>query len=381
MFSAATKLLFAISAFGVATAIAFGVAVDDRSGVILFVSLAVAALVAALATAGPAVLDLAPPLPADAPPPERRATTTGAAPRGSVWPVVAATATTVLAVGAALDPAVVGLGAVLAVVAAGGWLAHVWTEHPSWAPRVQERVRWRLVMPIGLPLATFFLTLFVAITMSRLLLAISKNAAVWVALVVATALLATFAWLALRPRVRSSVVTGLTALGIVSAVGAGIAGAVSGEREFHQAGHAEGHEPLEVVARDTNFEQKTLRAEAGEEVVMRFENLDHVYHNVAIYKGEGPTAVPVFNGEGFLGEAEREYLFTAPAPGEYVFVCDFHVNMKGTFVVEPRSGDHGEAKPTGEADHGSGQEDKRGGGDEEDRGPAEDDSDGDHGAE
>ena len=56
---------------------------------------------------------------------------------------------------------------------------------------------------------------------------------------------------------------------------------------------------------------------------------------MAIYTGSaGPDSRPIFNGEGFTGEGERRYEFKAPPRGTYTFVCDFHPNMKGTFVSE-----------------------------------------------
>jgi plastocyanin len=332
----ASKLLFTLSAAAVVSAIAYGLVVDERSGVAIFLFLAAAAAVAGAATAGNAVPDLAPLVPDDAPPPQRRATTVGAAPRGSGWPLAAAAAVTVLAAGAAVGPAMVLGGAIAVAVATGGWFARVWSEDPTWAPRVRERVSARLLVPVGLPVATFLLAAFIAISVSRVLLAVSKNAAALLAILVGVAILAACAWIAARPRLRPSAVVSIAALAAVSMVGAGIAGAVSGEREFHHAGEGGEHhdEVVHVVAKDVAFDEDKITAEAGEKLVIEFENLDDVYHNVAIYTGEGPEAEPVFNGEGFVGEDTRTYEFTAPPPGSYIFVCDFHVNMKGELVSE-----------------------------------------------
>ena len=333
MVSLVSKLLFTLSGLAVVTAIVYGLAVDERSGVAIFVALALASALAGVATAGRAVPDLALPLPPDAPPPQRRATTTGAPPRGSVWPLLAAAAMVVLAAGAAVGPAMVAGGVIAVAVATGGWFARVWSEDPVWTPRVRERVASRLLVPVSLPIATFLLAAVIAVSVSRVLLAISKNAAAVVAIVVGAGILAACAWIAARPRLRPSAVAGLAGLAATSMLGAGIAGAVAGERHFEEHGHHDEH-VVHVVAKEVAFDKKTIKAHAGEKIVIDFENLDDVYHNVAIYKGEGPTAPPVFNGEGFAGEDEREYELTVPPPGEYVFVCDFHANMKGTFVSE-----------------------------------------------
>ncbi|HUP69621.1 MAG TPA: cupredoxin domain-containing protein [Acidimicrobiales bacterium] len=332
MLNLVSKLLFTLSTLGVVAAIAYGWAVDERSGVAIFLFLALAAAVAGVATAGSAVPDLAPVLPADAPPPQRRATTIGVAPRGSIWPLVAAAAVTSLAVGAALGPFVVLGGAIAVVAATGGWFSKVWSEDPTWIPRVKERVTARLLVPVGLPIATFLLAAFIAISMSRVLLAINKDLAAAVAVVVGLSVLSACAWMAARPRLKPSALVSVGALAAVSLLGAGIAGAVSGERHFEPHG-AHHEEVVHVAAEETAFDKKKITAKAGEKVHVEFENHDEgLYHNVAVYKGEGPSAKPVFNGEGFPGEDSREYEFTAPAPGKYVFVCDFHVNMTGEFV-------------------------------------------------
>lgn len=330
MLNLVSKLLFTLSTLGVVAAIAYGLAVDERSGVAIFLSLALAAAVAGVATSGNAVPDLPPFLPEDAPPPQRRATTIGVAPRGSVWPLVAAAAVTSLAVGAALGPFGVLGGAIAVAAATGGWFARVWSEDPTWTPRVKERVSARLLVPVGLPIATFLLAAFIAFSLSRVLLAINKDLAAVLAIVVAVAVLAVCAWMAARPHLRPSAVVSMGALAAVSMLGAGIAGAVSGERHFEA--HGEHEEVVHVVAKETAFDKKKITAKAGEKVRIEFENRDELYHNVAVYSGEGPTSKPIFNGEGFPGEDSREYEFTAPPPGKYVFVCDFHVNMTGEFV-------------------------------------------------
>ncbi|MEO7836903.1 MAG: cupredoxin domain-containing protein [Acidimicrobiales bacterium] len=337
MLNLVSKLLFTLSAVAVVSAIAYGLVVDERSGVAIFLSLAIAAAVAGAATSGTAVIDIAPVIPDDAPPPQRRATTVGAAPRGSVWPLLAAAAFTVLAAGAAVGPALVA-GGVLAVVAAtGGWFAKVWSEDPTWIPRVQERVSARLVAPVFLPIATFLLAAFIAISVSRVLLAVSKEAAALFAVGVGVVILSACAWVAARPRLRPSAIASLAAVAAMSAVGAGIAGAVSGERSFEAHGAEGGEHEEEVVkieAEEVAFDKKTIKAKAGENVVIEFENRDDVYHNVAIYTGAEADSEPVFNGEGFPGEDSRTYKFKAPPAGKYFFVCDFHANMTGEFVSE-----------------------------------------------
>ncbi|HEX2063001.1 MAG TPA: hypothetical protein VHE80_01130, partial [Acidimicrobiales bacterium] len=329
MFSLATKLLFSLTGAALAYALGYGVAVGERSGTVLFLFLAAAALVAGLATL--VVQDVAPVVPDDAPPPQPRAATAGAAPQGSAWPLAAALATALLVSGAALGTPVV-IGGVVAVLAAtAGWFARVWSAHPSWTPRVRERTSTRLLVPLGLPVAMVALALIIAISMSRILLAVPKNVAVGVALAVAIAILGACYWVASRPRLGSSALMALAALAGISTVGAGIAGAVAGEREFHA--HEKEERVVPITAENIQFDRETIRIPAQKDVIIEFENEDEVFHNVAVYGWEsrqameqalaaGQSTRPIFNGSGFAGPAERGYRFRVPPPGTYTFLCD-----------------------------------------------------------
>ena len=351
MFSLASKLLFGIAAAAVAMAIGYGFDVDERAGVAIFVFVAVAAATAAVALAGSTVPDIPPDVPADAPPPQRQGTSPAPTPPGTGWTLPAAVSLAMVAAGAAVSWHLVVAGVLVLVLAVGGWLGAVWRLHPSWTPRVRSRVSTRLLVPVGLPLATVGLALLIAASVSRIFLAVSKNGAVLASLLVALVVFGTCAWVASRPRLASSAVIALSAVAATSMIGAGIAGAVAGERKFEH--HGEEHEPIHVEAHEVAFDTDHIVVTAGEEVVMEFKNLDDVFHNVAVYTGEGAEAAPIFNGVGFPGEAERTYRFEAPRAGSYVFVCDFHPNMKGTFLVEPEgtgaatggSGGHGKEEP------------------------------------
>jgi plastocyanin len=325
-----SKLLFALVGLATAAAVGYGLVVGERSGILLLAGTATAAAVLGFAFLG--VRDTAPFVPADAPPPDPRANTPGAPARSSAWPLLAALDVGLIAVGAAVDDSLVYAGVVLGIASALGWFGRAWSEHPSWTPRVRERVDYRFLVPLGLPLAMIGLTVVIAISFSRVLLAVSKDASVVIALVVAVAILAGMWLIAVRPGVRSSALVVLAGLAGISTVGAGIAGAAQGERHFEKHGH-EKHE-VEIVAQDVAFEEDEVVVPAETPIEIVFTNHDEVFHNVAVYEGEGPEAVPIFNGEGFVGEDTRSYELETPEPGTYTFICDFHPNMKGEFVVE-----------------------------------------------
>ena len=335
MLNPAAKLLLALSGVALALGSGYIVGGGDRTGVVLLFCLALASLVAGLATVGSAVPDRAPVVPADAPPPAPGAAAPGPAPRGSVWPAAAAAAVTLLAAGAAVGVPVVVAGVLAVLVATAGWFARVWSEHPSWTRPVRQRVSTRFLVPVGLPVAAFLLAVLIAVSFSRILLAVSERAAVLLAFVLALAILVGCWWVASRPRMGSSVLVALSVLAATSTVGAGIAGAVSGERHFEP--HHREEKALHISAQALKFDKDTLTVPARQKVVVEFDNKDPgTYHNVAVYAGEGPDAPPIFNGEGFPGRGELSYEIETPDVGTYVFICDFHPNqMKGKFVTAP----------------------------------------------
>jgi plastocyanin len=331
VFSYATKVLTALTGMALVGAAVFYAFVGERSGAILMLFLAVSGLLVIITVEASGVRDIAPYVPGDAPAPQRHAVTPGEAAKGSIWPLLAAASVAVLAVGAATTEAVVYAGIIAVVLSSLGWFGRAWADHATWTPPVRERISDRFVAPLGLPLLGFALTAIIAISLSRVLLATSLEVAPWIALGVAVAILFGCAWVASRPRVASSALMALAALAGVSVLGAGIAGATQGERQFHPH---HGDEPIEVVAKDTQFEEKELTAPAESLVTMKFKNLDKdVFHNVAIYTSPEPDAAPIYNGAGFPGIQTKTYKFKTPAPGTYAFRCDFHVNMVGTFVV------------------------------------------------
>lgn len=332
MLSLPSKLLFGLAGLALALAAGYGIAVTERSGIALLVSAAVAATVLGLAFL--ATPDTAPFVAADAPPPERRSTTPGAAARGSIFPFLAALSVGVLAVGLAVGASIGFIGIGLFAVTGLGWFSRSWADHPSWTPRVRERVDYRFLVPVGLPLLTLLLVLTIAFSMSRVLLAINKDLASLLAFFVALGLLVGFWVIASRPTLRSGTITTLAVVGGLAVIGAGVAGAVQGERHF-EVHHPDHTTEVHVTAKNVAFVETELVVPAQETVRIDFTNSDPgEYHNVAVYESSEPDAKPIFNGVGFTGIDERTYELKTPQAGTYVFVCDFHVNMKGQFVVE-----------------------------------------------
>ena len=327
----ATKAFAALMGLGIAVGLGFEIAVGESSGTVLLVALGLAAGAAALVVAVLGGRDVAPVVPADAPPPGAGASTPGPPARGSAFPGLCALGLGLAAVGAATGPAVMVLALVVTAAGAAGWFGQAWREHPAWTPRVRERVRYRLLVPAALPFAMLGLAAAIAIGVSRILLTVSEKAAVGVALTLAVALLVAFFFLASRPRLGRSALTGLVVMAVLAVGGAGIAGATRGERQIEKV--PAGPEAIHVTAHNIRFDLTEMTMAPG--VVVVFRNRDTgVFHNVAFYaqNPDGGQGRALFNGQP-IDRGQVTYHPPTPPPGSYLFACDFHANMRGTLIV------------------------------------------------
>jgi plastocyanin len=328
MINSTAKFLFALAVAAGLLTIGYGLFVGDRAGALLLASAFVVAVLAGLsvvATVGPddaLVVALAEDeLPAEPWPVP--------VPQPSPWPLIAALAVATVAVGLAVGPPLVGSGLLVGLVAFAGWLAQAWREHPGWSPRLSERMDDRLILPAGLPVMAFLVAALIAVSVSRVLLAVPKDPAVAVALVVAVVILLVCALLA-ASRLTPTAIAGLAVAAALLTGTAGVVGAAAGEREFHPHEHPE---RVTAIARNTQFDVDEITAKAGEARLVEFRNEDEVLHNIAVYEGEGEAAPPLFNGRPIV-EGEVEYEIEIDKPGDFRFVCDFHPNMTGAYIVE-----------------------------------------------
>jgi hypothetical protein len=154
------------------------------------------------------------------------------------WPALAAVGGGVTIVGLAGGNALfyAGLG-VLGVVLVE-WMVQGWAERSSADPAYNSELRSRIMSPIEIPLvAVVVIGVFLA-SLSRVLLAVSENGSRVIAIAVATTILLIAFLVAYRPRVGSSILSGMLALGAVVLIAVGIVSGVAGERDFghHESG-------------------------------------------------------------------------------------------------------------------------------------------------
>jgi plastocyanin len=202
-------------------------------------------------------------------------------------------------------------------------------------------VRFRVPLPILIPLGAIALIALVTIGFSRVLLSIPPEAATAVAVATAANVLIACAVVALRPRMSQ---TSLVEMGVVVlypvVIGIVIAQLGLGEAE----GTAEQPPPASapaagnsITASNSEFNTDTLELEGGGTTTIEFTNEDTFDHNVALYENQADGLAqenPVFQGELISGTSTT-YEFDSPPPGDYYFQCDVHAqSMNGTATVK-----------------------------------------------
>lgn len=209
---------------------------------------------------------------------------------------------------------------------------------------LSHEVRFRVPLPIIVPIGALLVIGVVAFAMSRILLSVPKEVAVILAVAIGANILIACAYIALRPdSARLSwgelaivalypVVIGivLTQMGFATGHSAEASGGGSGQEA---AGEAAGGGGSTVTSANVAFNTDEITLKAGEEASIKYVNEDTVQHNIAIYEDDSAEQ-EIFVGDIIPGGQEITYTFEAPKKGEYYFQCDVHPTMNGTVTVE-----------------------------------------------
>jgi plastocyanin len=91
---------------------------------------------------------------------------------------------------------------------------------------------------------------------------------------------------------------------------------------------------VDLVAKGVEFDKKTLTLKSDSPVVIHFNNMDPLPHNVDVSTEPGGQGKTIFRDDPFTGPKKVDYKFTTPGPGTIYFVCDVHPTMKGTINVQ-----------------------------------------------
>ncbi|HEX2850712.1 MAG TPA: cupredoxin domain-containing protein, partial [Acidimicrobiales bacterium] len=162
--------------------------------------------------------------------------------------------------------------------------------------------------------------LILGIAISRLLLSLSKDFAPLIAIVIAFAILGVAFLLSTMENIGRQALATLAVLTGVLVVGAGVAGAVKGERAH--ASEAGSNVEIPIIARANGFNTNQLALPAGTPAVIHLRNDSDQPQNFSIYNHKGGTALAT--GETVEPGKDGKVSWTTPSNGNgtYYFQSD-----------------------------------------------------------
>ena len=208
-----------------------------------------------------------------------------------------------------------------------------------------------LLLPILIPLGALVVIALVLFGFSRILLAVSHNAATAVALVAASGIVATAAIVAGRQKVTGGSLLSMVGVsaGIAMMMGGLAIVAVGPEKAADGGGQAQ------VItlaappgATADGFDKGVLSVISDQAISLEFDNQDpSVPHNVVVFDGQDETAPELFKGELVTGPKKVIYPLPGLAPGSYFFHCQVHpATMQGIIESGEGGGGAGGGGPT-----------------------------------
>lgn len=217
--------------------------------------------------------------------------------------------------------------------------------NPSEDPLTGE-VRFKVPLPILIPLVAVGVMAAITVGLSRVLLSIPPEAATTVALAVSINVLIACGLLASRSNLQQTslvemaiIVVYPIVIGIVIAqlgIGGGGHGAQAEESGSSAGAPVQSEAPVEaggtVVTAEFAFSTSEIIAPAGEDFEITLDNQDGAPHNIYIYPDDSAQAL--FEGADVQAGGSETYSIPALDSGEYPFICQIHPNMKGTVTVE-----------------------------------------------
>jgi hypothetical protein len=227
-----SKALFGLAVLTFIGGVGVGATNGDKTATIVLCFIGAAAFALAIAAAL-ADSDQAPWVAPDAPWAEQQPVG-GRPAKASVWPIAGAFAFALLA-GALAGNAIMMIAAVVVLtVVGGGWLLQHWSEQPTYSPQFAGRLRERVLLPFGIPVGVMLLVAIIAISLSRIWLALPENGTRAVALAVALVILIGAFAIAASERMARTALIALSSFALVALIGAGLAGLVHGAHKVEK---------------------------------------------------------------------------------------------------------------------------------------------------
>lgn len=208
-------------------------------------------------------------------------------------------------------------------------------------PNLPDEIKFNAPLPILIPVAALAAIAAIAFLFSRVLLAVPREAAILIAIVMAANILGGFAFAALRPNLSRSqrielamVIAYPLLIGIVIAQ-LGFGGPTEEAAAEAGGGSSVGGDAV-LVADNVTFDADSIELAAGKPQTIGLDNQDSAPHNLAIYKNAEAGASQqgaLFQGEDVAPGSSTEYEVDPLDSGKLYFQCDIHPSMKGDVVV------------------------------------------------
>lgn len=151
----------------------------------------------------------------------------------SYWPIIAAFGVGVTIIGLVTHNAIFATGLLIIVAAIFEWMMAAWADRATGDPEANKELRNRIMGPVEMPVLGTIAIAGLVLAASRVFLAVSKEWAVWAAVIGSAVIFLGAVALAVVEKPNKNVVAGLLTLGAIGAIAGGVISASVGEREFH----------------------------------------------------------------------------------------------------------------------------------------------------
>lgn len=162
----------------------------------------------------------------------------------SYWPMIGAFGAGIVILGLVLHAAIFIAGLLVLAIAGFEWMMAAWADRATGDPAANTQLRSSIMKPIEVPVVAALGVGAIALGLSRVLLAVSKGAAIWVTTAFTVVVFAAAVLIALAPKVSKNLVAAVLLIGGVGLLAGGVTAAAVGERKFHhhqeeEGGHSE----------------------------------------------------------------------------------------------------------------------------------------------
>ena len=211
--------------------------------------------------------------------------------------------------------------------------------------RIQgPEIRFRVPLPVAIPLGAILLIAVLTIGFSQILLNVPGAIASTIAILTAMNILAAGAFIALRPNMSRATLIELFAvalypflIGIVVAQ-TGVGAATTVETNAARGANEGGGGGLELVAEGVAWDTSNLQVPAGQKASITIDNQDSVPHDFAVYESRqaaADTGDALFASPEVAGGSSLDFSFGPLKKGSYFFQCNIHpTTMTGTVVAQ-----------------------------------------------